>query len=257
MANAEKKVAVITGASSGIGAASAIRLAKDGFNLVIAARRQNRLEEVAVQCRTVGAEVLVVCADMTVEADVRNVFAKALEKYGTIDFFFSNQGVLQKPTHFEDMTLEHYDSVIGNIKSTFLSLTIATNVFKNLGKPGNILVTGSSSGCRAEAGFGIYSATKAATIQLVKDAAIECGQLYNIRYNCVCPGGFYTEMTDFACKFFEEAGEVYTRYSRPLCLPDKFMGKMEEIVGLVSFMASDESSYMQGSVINVDAGITL
>ena len=252
-----KKVAVITGASSGIGAASAVRLAKDGFNLVIAARRQNKLEEVAEKCRAEGAEVLVVRADMTEEADVRNVFAKAIEKFGTIDFLFSNQGVLQKPTHFENMTLEHYDRVIGNVKATFLALTIATNVFKDLGKPGNILVTGSSSGCRTEAGFGIYSATKAATIHLVKDAAIECGKLYNIRYNCVCPGGFYTEMTDWSGKFFEEAGEVYLRRVQPLCLPDKIMGTMDEIVGVVSFMASDESSYMQGAVINVDAGLTL
>lgn len=252
-----KKVAVITGASSGIGAASAVRLAKDGFNLVIAARRQNKLEEVAELCRAEGAEVLVVRADMTVEEDVRNVFAQALEKFGTIDFLFSNQAVLQKPTHFEEMTLVDYDRVIGNVKATFLALTVATNVFKDLGKPGNILVTGSSSGCRPEAGFGIYSATKAATIQLVKDAAIECGKLYNIRYNCVCPGGFYTEMTDWAGKHFEEAGEVYIRYSRPLCLPDKIMGEMKDIVGIVSLMASDESSYMQGAVINVDAGLTL
>lgn len=133
----EKKIAIITGASSGIGKAGAIRFAKEGYNLVIAARRRNKLEEVAELCRAEGAEVLVVQGDMSNPEDVKNVFAKALEKFGTIDFVWSNQGVLTVPTVFEELTVDQFYTVSeNNFKSTFLMLTEATNVFRKLEKPG-------------------------------------------------------------------------------------------------------------------------
>lgn len=140
----EKKIAIITGASSGIGKAGAIRFAKEGYNLVIAARRRNKLEEVAELCRAEGAEVLVVQGDMSNPEDVKNVFAKALEKFGTIDFVWSNQGVLTVPTVFEELTVDQFYTVSeNNFKSTFLMLTEATNVFRKLEKPGNVVCTGS------------------------------------------------------------------------------------------------------------------
>lgn len=260
MANA-KKVAVVTGASSGMGAASAVRLAQDGFDLVIAARRKEKLEAVAEECRKAGAETLIVTADMSKEEDVQKVFDEAVEKYGRIDFVFSNQGVLTKPTPFEELTVDQFYTVSeNNFKSTFLMLTIGTNTFKKLETPGNILVTGSSSGIRPEAGFGVYSASKAAVIQLVKDAAIECGPLYNIRYNCICPGGFVTEMTDMVGRELassQKPVEEVLRRSMPVLLPDTYMGTVDQITGVVSMMASDASSYMQGAVISVDGGITL
>ena len=92
----EKKIAIITGASSGIGAAGAVRFAKEGYNLVIASRREGKLNTVAEKCRAEGAEVLAVCGDMSKEEDVKNVFEKALEKFGTIDFVWSNQGVCRR-----------------------------------------------------------------------------------------------------------------------------------------------------------------
>lgn len=259
----EKKIAVITGASSGIGAVGAVRFAKEGYNLVIAARRANKLEDVAEQCRAAGAEVLAVPGDMSKEDDVKNVFDKALEKFGTIDFVWSNQGVLTAPTVFEELTLDQYYTVSeNNFKSTFLMLIEATKVFSKLGKPGNIVCTASSSGLRPESGFGVYSASKAAVIQLVKAAAIECGLKYNIRYNCVCPGGFVSEMTNMVVeeltKVMSEGGEMPIRKPTTNLLPNHEMGDPEkELVGLVVFLASDESSYMQGAALSVDCGITL
>ena len=259
----EKKIAVITGASSGIGAAGAVRFAKEGYDLVIAARRGDRLEEVAEKCRAEGAEVLAVQGDMSKENDVKNVFEKALEKFGTIDFVWSNQGVLTVPTVFEDLTLDQYYTVSeNNFKSTFLMLTEATNVFKKLGKPGNIVCTASSSGIRPESAFGVYSASRAAVIHLVKAAAIECGIKYNIRYYCVCPGGFVSEMTtmvtDELVKVMSAGGEMPIRKPTMNLLPERHLGDPEkELVGLVVFLASEESTFIQGAALSVDCGITL
>lgn len=259
----EKKIAVITGASSGIGAVGAVRFAKEGYNLVIAARRANKLEEVAEKCRAEGAEVLAVQGDMSKENDVKNVFEKALEKFGTIDFVWSNQGVLTAPTVFEELTLDQFYTVSeNNFKSTFLMLIEATKVFSKLGKPGNVVCTGSSSGLRPESAFGVYSASKAATIQLVKAAAIECGLKYNIRYNCVCPGGFVSEMTTMSTgeirKIMGAGGDMPIRKPTVHLLPDRKLGDPEkELVGLVVFLASDESTFIQGAALSVDCGITL
>ena len=260
----DRKVAIITGASTGIGAASALRLAQDGFDLTIASRTESKLDKVAEECRKEGADVLVVAGDMSKKEDVKAVFDKTIEHFGKLDFVFSNQGVLMEPTPFEEMTEDQFDLVAqNNFKSTFLMLIEATNAFKKLGTPGNVLATGSSSGIRPEAGFGVYSASKAAVIQLVKDAAIECGKLYNIRYNCLCPGGFTTPMTqvvtDVLTKDAIEGKDMgnLIRRSMPVLLPDRDLGDTSEIVGIVSMIASDASTYMQGSVISVDGGITL
>lgn len=259
----EKKIAIITGASSGIGAAGAVRFAKEGYNLDIASRREGKLNTVAEKCRAEGAEVLAVCGDMSKEEDVKNVFEKALEKFGTIDFVWSNQGVLTAPTVFEELTVEQFYTVSeNNFKSTFLMLREATNTFIRLGKPGNVVCTGSSSGIRPEAGFGVYSASKAAVVQLVKDAAIECGKKYNIRYNCVCPGGFVSEMTDMVNveleKKFAEDKEMPIRRTAVYLLPDYDLGDpATQLAGMVVFLASDEASYIQGAVFSDDCGITV
>lgn len=259
----EKKIAIITGASSGIGRAGAIRFAKEGYNLVIAARRGNMLEDVAELCRAEGAEVLTVQGDMSKPEDVKRVFDGAIEKFGTIDFVWSNQGVLTVPTVFEELTLDQFYTVSeNNFKSTFLMLIEATKVFIKLEKPGNIVCTGSSSGIRPEAGFGVYSASKAAVVHLVKAAAIECGAKYNIRYNAVCPGGFISEMTQMVYGELKKAvmagKEMPLRRKADHLLPNHPMGDPEtQIVGLVAFLASDEASYIQGAVFSDDAGITL
>ncbi len=259
----EKKIAVITGASSGIGAVGAVRFAKEGYNLVIAARREDKLNAVAEQCRAEGAEVLAVRGDMSKEEDVKNVFEKALEKFGTIDFVWSNQGVLTVPTVFEELTLDQYYTVSeNNFKSTFLMLTEATKVFSKLAKPGNVVCTASSSGLRPESGFGVYSASKAAVIHLVRAAAIECGIKYNIRYNCVCPGGFVSEMTTMVTneltKTLSAGGDMPIRKHTMNLLPERELGDPEkELVGLVVFLASEESTFIQGAAFSVDCGITL
>ena len=259
----EKKIAVITGASSGIGAAGAVRFAKEGYDLVLAARRAEKLEAVAEQCRAEGAEVLAVLGDMSKEEDVKNVFAKALERFGTIDFVWSNQGVLTAPTVFEELSVDQFYTVSeNNFKSTFLMLIEATKTFAKLEKPGNVVCTASSSGLRPESGFAVYSASKAATIHLVKAAAMECGLKYNIRYNCIYPGGFVSEMTDMVnveiVKIMGEGKEMPIRKPTTALLPDRHLGDPEkELVGLAVFLASDESTFMQGAALSVDCGITI
>ena len=251
-----KKVALVSGASTGIGRAGCIRLAKEGWNLAIASRHMETLEECAELCRKEGAEVLVIQTDMSQENQVANMFAKTKEHYGAIDFYWSNQACIQEPKNFEDMNLDDFYLVSeNNFKSTFLALVHGVNFFKEQGY-GNILTTGSSSGIRPEAGFGVYSAAKHAVVGLTKDAAIECGR-FNIRINCLCPGGFFTPMTDYCGKIFEKKGMFLRRTGQTL-LPDRIMGHPDtEIAGMVAFLASDDAAYIQGAVISVDCGITL
>lgn len=252
------KTALITGASSGIGAASAVQLAKDGFDLILAARRKEKLDEVAEKCRAEGVDVLVVPTDTSNEEEVKALFATVKERYEKLDFYFCNQGVLMKPTRFENQTLDQYYYVSeNNFKSVFLCLTNCIRLMIDQ-ECGNILVTGSSSGIRPEIGFGVYSASKHAVVGLTKDAAIECGR-FGIRINCLCPGGVDTPMVAGAGILDDEGKAAMERYvdraPAPL-LKGRTIATVDEISGMVSFMASDKSTFMTGSVISIDCGIT-
>lgn len=257
-----KKTALITGASSGIGAASAVQLAKDGFDLIIAARRKEKLEEVAESCRAEGANVLVCPTDTSDETAVKALFETVKANCEKLDFYFCNQGVLMKPTRFENQTLDQYYLVSeNNFKSAFLCLVNCINLMKEQGG-GNILVTASSSGIRPEIGFGLYSASKHAVVGLTKEAAIESGR-FGIRINCLCPGGVDTPMVTGPDAInnmnSEEAQAAMERYvdraPAPL-LKDRTIATVDEISGMVSFMASDRSTFMTGATLSIDCGIT-
>lgn len=251
----ESKVAVISGASTGIGKDSALRLAKEGFHLVLGARSFDKLQDVCEQCRQAGVEATAVKADMTQAADVDHLFQVALDTHGKVDFYFCNQGVLPSPKRFEDQTEEDFYTVSeNNFKSVFLGMRSAIRIMKQQ-QYGNILVTASSSGIRPETGFGLYSASKHAVIGLVKDAAIEAGSS-GIRINCLCPGGVWTPMVEKVSAYMQENNFQPPRIM-PTLLPNKALADVSEISRMVVFMASEGSSYMTGSIISIDNGITL
>lgn len=249
------KVALITGAATGIGKDSAIRLAEDGFNLILADWNRTAGEETAQLCREKGVSVDFIYADMGIEADVEKIVALIHEKYDHLDFYLNNQGVINDPKLIQNITEEEVDDLLHtNVKGCFFGL-------KHIGRylldqmAGHIVIVSSSSGVRSETGFGFYSATKHAVIGLAKDAAIEFASK-NVRVNVICPGGIVTPLTEKVGKYMMEQQFVQPKPSIGL-LNGGAMGDVSQISGVVSFMASDASSFMTGAVLNVDGGNTL
>ncbi|MFD2307460.1 SDR family NAD(P)-dependent oxidoreductase [Enterococcus termitis] len=250
-----KKVALIAGATTGIGKASALQLAKDGFALVLAARGEKNGLALVKEIHALGGEADFVKTDMSVEQEVKHLVDFVVKKYNKIDYYLGNQGVIYEPKMFDETPESDVDKVLNvNVKGTFFGMK---HVIKQLLKQdsGNITIIASSSGIRSETGFGVYSASKRAVLGLVQDAAIEYGA-NNIRINAICPGGIVTPLTDSTIASMTESKFQQPRPSIAL-LNNGALGEPEDISSLVSYMASDHSKYMTGAVISVDGGITL
>lgn len=251
----ERKIAIVSGAATGIGRAGVVRLAQDGFALVLADWNEEEGKQTLEMCREVHDDADFVLTDMGKEAEVEKLVAFTMEKYGKIDFFFNNQGAIHMPKDFDDITAEDMELVLhSNFIACFYGMKHVLKVMKAQGY-GHVLNTGSSSGIRPETGFGVYSATKHAVIGMTKVAAIEYAR-FNVRVNCLCPGGFITPLTIAVGQYMMENQYQQPKSSVALLGPAK-MGDTSEIVGMVSLLASDDSSYMTGSIISIDGGNTL
>lgn len=250
----ELKVALVSGAATGIGRDCSVQLAKDGFHLVLCDWNKAEGEKTAAMCKEAGADTDFLEVNMAIETEVEHFVTFAMEKYGHIDFYFNNQGVIHMPKLFEDITEEDFNYVTdNNFKACFFGMKHVLKVMKHQ-KYGHVVNTGSSSGIRPETGFGVYSATKHAVIGLTKDAAIEMAS-FNVRVNCVCPGGIITPLTIAVGQYMKEHQFQQPRSSKALLGPER-MGKTSEITGIISFLASEASSYMTGAIISVDGGNT-
>lgn len=249
------KVALISGGALGIGKASALQLAKDGFALVICDWNKEEGEKTAEECRKFGGQVDFIEADMSKEADVMNFVAQAKKNHDKIDFYLNNQGVIHRAKLFHEITEADADYVINtNIKGCFFGIKhVVKEMLKQ--KEGHIVVLGSSSGIKSETGFGVYSATKKAVLGLAQDAAIEYAK-DNIRVNTICPGGIVTPLTEMVGVQMAQDQFMPPRVA-DILLNNGQLGDVSDISQLVSFLASDASRYMTGSVISVDGGITL
>lgn len=252
----DKKIVLLSGAATGIGSASAVRLAEDGYALVLADWNEEEGLKTLEKCKEVNPDVDFILTDMGKEAEVEKLVEFVIDKYGKIDFFFNNQGAIHMPKDFDEITEEDMDLVLhSNFKACFYGMKHVLKVMKKQ-EHGHVLNTGSSSGIRPETGFGVYSATKHGVIGLTKVAAIEYAR-YNVRVNCLCPGGFITPLTIAVGQYMMENQYQQPKSSVALLGPAK-MGDTSEIVGMVSLLASEEnSSYMTGSIISVDGGNTL
>lgn len=250
----EKRVALVSGAATGIGRDCSVQLAKDGFQMVLCDWNKEEGEKTLALCREQNVEADFLEINMAVEEQAEKFIRFAAEKYGKIDFYFNNQGVIHMPKLFEDITEEDFDYVTNNnFKACFFGMKHALRVMKKQGY-GHLVNTGSSSGIRPETGFGVYSATKHAVIGLTKDAAIEMAK-YGVRVNSVCPGGIITPLTIAVGKYMQEHQFVQPKASTALLGPAR-MGQTSEITGVISFLASEASSYMTGAIISVDGGNT-
>ncbi|MCZ1268768.1 SDR family oxidoreductase [Paenibacillus tundrae] len=247
------KVITITGAGSGIGRASAILMAARGAKLVLVdyntATGQETLELVKEQ----DGEAIFVQADVSKEDDVQNYIQQAVNTYGKIDVAFNNAGIIQQFQSFHSMSLEDFNRIIDvNLKGIFLGMKHALRVMDEQGY-GHVINTASTTAIRAEHSLAAYTASKHGVAGLTKAAALEYVRK-GIRVNAICPGGVATPLTAAVPQMLQDNEYM------PEEFPNMRIGRFaepEELAQVVSFLASDGSSYMTGSIIVADGGLTL
>ncbi len=243
------KTAIITGSSRGIGAAIALRLARDGFNIALNDLNEGMFEnnDIKERIKEQGVQAEIFCADVS-KYDQCEAMVKAVkERFGTIDVLINNAGITRDGL-MARMSEEQYDTVIAvNQKSVFNMMKLAGNVMIRQ-KQGKIVNLASVAGLYGNPGQINYSASKAAIIGMTKTAAKELGSR-NINVNAVAPGFIKTPMTD---KLTEEQ-----RAKMLEAIAMKRYGTVEEIAGVVSFLCSEDASYVTGQVIEISGGLSM
>lgn len=261
MPRLNKKVCIITGASSGIGLRSAELFSAEGAKLILAARREDRLEALAEKLRADGGEVTVVPTDISDRAQADALIAKTVELYGKIDVLVNVAGQIEPGLHpiddFEDDELDRIVDV--NLKGTMYVTRATTKVMAEQGY-GNV-VTVSSVSAVTGCGCAVYTATKGALISMTKHIALRyANKKPTIRANCICPGSVWTDMckTEWAAQknYSEKANEFNTIVGQHSCA-DVGIAKVTDIARVLVFLASDESMCLNGQVITADYGCNL
>ena len=247
----QAKIALVTGASRGIGRAIAIGMAKRGFDVAIndIERQKDALQDVAKEIEAAGRRALTVYADVSRKTDVEAMVQKTVDTFGRIDAIVNNAGILIA-SDVEHLKEEHWDSVLDvNAKGTFLVVQAVLPHMKKqkYGRIVNIASIGGKHGAPEQAH---YSASKAAVMGFTRVLAQEVGT-FGITANCVCPGIILTDMgrvnlEDIAIR---EAWQEKTAMRR--------IGDPEDVVGPVVFLASDDAAFVTGQSLNVDGGIVL
>lgn len=240
------RVAIVTGSTKGIGRAIALDFAKEGANVVVNGRNAGEAEDVAQRIKAMGGQSLVMVADVTVGKEVNHMVKTTLEKFGQIDILVNNAGgsAREKASLFHNSTEEIWDSVIDrNLKSVMLC---ARAVIKHMieRRSGNIVSISSTAGFLGEPGLVDYSGAKAGVFGFTKALAQEVGQ-YGIRVNAVSPG-------PVEARGLLQMPELLERVKPKIALGR--LGKPEEIANLVTFLVSDNASFITGENISISGG---
>jgi NAD(P)-dependent dehydrogenase (short-subunit alcohol dehydrogenase family) len=243
----EGRVALITGASSGIGRTTALAFAEEGAKVAIAARRVAELDETVRAIQAKGGEAIYVATDVTKPEQVERLVKTTVERFGRLDFAFNNAGVLGTPfVPTPDYKLETWDQVISvNLTGVFLSMKYEIPAM--LASGGGAIVNMSSIAGKVGGGGGIaYYASKHGVIGATKAAALEYAAK-GIRINAICPAVIKTEMAD----------QLLSKAEAPILAahPIGRFGVPEEVSGVVTFLCSSKASFMTGHAYAIDGGL--
>lgn len=254
----ERQPALVTGANSGIGRAVALGLAASGANVVINyVVDPEAAEDVAHQIEALGRKAMTVKADVSSEEDVRSMFAKAIDQFGSLHIVVNNAG-LQRDAPFHDMTLEQWNKVIGvNLTGQFLCAREAVREFRRRGVVKDISVAAGKLVCMSSvhqeipwAGHANYAASKGGVMQLMRSVAQEVAPLA-IRVNGIAPGAIRTPIN-------RPAWETETAYESLMTLvPYKRIGEPDDIAQAVAWLVSDAADYVTGATLFIDGGMML
>ncbi len=252
MSQAQAKTAVITGAAGGIGKELARRMAQRGVNLVLVDLNEDALKSVVRELNLDDASSLIVTADVSKEEDVQNYVNKAVEKFGTIDYFANNAGIEGPMGLIEEQSVKALDLVYNvNVRGVYLGLQYVIPVMKKQ-KSGAILNTSSLAGLMGAPGMSPYIMSKHAVVGLTRVAANEVAP-HGIRVNAVLPGTINTRMmrqieaNSGSADDFKVANEAATPLGR--------YGEPQEVAAVMNFLLSDEASFVTASLYTVDGGM--
>ena len=244
------RVAVITGASSGLGKQMSVAFAKQGANLVILARRVEKLEELKTKLEEYGSKVLAVKCDVTLTEDIDNVAKLAEETFGRVDILVNCAGS-SKDAGVLDMTDEEWDFTIATDQTSVFKVTRAFGNIMKKNNYGRIINIASMYGLVGNTAMGTvaYHSSKGGVVNFTRAVAAELAK-YNITCNAICPGYFETELTS-AVLNTEEFKEYMKR-----TVPMGRYGHEGELNAGAIFLASDEASYVTGAILPIDGGYT-
>ena len=244
------KVALITGAASGIGRATALLFAREGASVVVADLNETAGQAVAEGIVRNGGKAIFEQVDVTNIADCERVVQRALENFGGLHALFNNAGIIRRASVLE-LTEEDWDHVMGvNVKSIFLMSRLVIPIMAQAGS-GSIINMSSGWGLAGGPRAAAYCASKGAVVLLTKAMAIDHGR-QNIRVNCICPGDTDTNMLRSEA---QQLGEPADRFlAESACRPLGRVGRPDEIAKAALYLASDASSFVTGTALVVDGG---
>ena len=241
------KVAIVTGASRGIGASIAEALAEFGANVVVSSRSKEAVDEIANKITKNGHNALACECHVGEEDHLKNLIDTTIKKYNKIDILVNNAGINPVFDRLENANEKLFNKIMDiNVKAAFKLSNMAMKYMKN-NKSGSIINISSVEGHKPDKGLGVYSISKAAISMLTKSQAKEWGK-YGIRSNAICPGLIKTKLSS-ALWQNEEMLELWLKD-----LPIRKAAEPEEISGMAVYLASEASSYTTGETFNIDGG---
>ncbi len=251
MGRLDGKVAVITGAASGIGRASAVRFATEGAAVVVADLNPKGGEETVAECKRAGGRAVFQRVDVTNEADVKSAVDRAVAEFGKLDVIFNNAGLAGAVGKIEETTAENWDRTFAILlRAVFFGMKYAVPEMRKAGG-GSIISTASIAGLRGGAGPHAYSAAKAAVINLTRSVALEVGK-DRIRVNCICPGGINTPLIYNNVPGGFEVADQFLKSIQPI----PRAGGPADIAAMAACLASDDAEWITGTAMVVDGGLT-
>jgi NAD(P)-dependent dehydrogenase (short-subunit alcohol dehydrogenase family) len=251
------RVALVTGAGSGIGAAAARLLAREGARVACLSRTRKELDKLVAEICADGGEAMTVVADISEPDQMQAAVQQTVEKWGRLDVVFANAGINGVWASLEELEPDEWDQTMKiNLKGTFLTVKYAVPHLKKRG--GSVIVTSSINGTRvfSNTGATAYSCTKAAQVAFTKMVALELAP-HGVRVNVICPGAIETEIDDNTDRRNLEHVRIPVEFpegDKPL---ERAPGSSEQVAQLVLFLASDASSHVTGTEMWIDGAESL
>jgi len=252
------KVALVTGAGSGIGRAAALRFAQEGAHVGVLSHTEDEVREAAAEIERAGGKAIPLVADVGDAGQMQWAVADLVQAFGRLDIVFANAGINGVWAPIDELQPEEWDRTINtNLRGTYLTLHYAVPHLKKAG--GSIIITSSINGSRTftTAGATAYSATKAAQVAMAQMLAVELAK-HRIRVNVVCPGKIDTEIMENTQQRDTDEAKVPAEFpAGPIPLTGEQPGTSQDVAELVLFLASDRSRHITGTPVWIDGGQSL